>query len=77
VKVKFSGNSKFSDTQLQKLIGSKVDGVFNERKIFQDSQAIQGAYEKAGYKGTAVKYSSEIAQESAKASITFEISEKP
>jgi outer membrane protein insertion porin family len=76
-KVAFTGNSKFSSAQLQKLIRAKVGDVFNERNIFVDSQAIQTAYESAGYKGTGVKYSYETDEQAGEASITFRITEKP
>jgi hypothetical protein len=76
-KVAFTGNSKFSNAQLQKLIRAKVGDVFNERQIFLDSQAVQTAYENAGYKGTGVKYSYEMDEQAGKASITFKITEKP
>ena len=74
--LKFTGNSKFSEAQLGKIIGSKVGGLFNERKLVSDSQAIQKAYENAGYKGTGVKYSYDLDQQTGKASVVFEITEK-
>ena len=76
-KVAFTGNSKFSNAQLQKLIRAKVGDVFNERKIFLDSQAVQTAYENAGYKGTGVKYSYQTDEQAGKASVTLEITERP
>lgn len=72
----FSGNSKFSDAQLEKLILCKVGDMFNERKAFSDSQAIQKAYEHASYQGSKVKYSVNIDQQTGKASVVFEIQEK-
>jgi outer membrane protein insertion porin family len=74
--VKFAGNSKFSDAQLRKAIRSKVDGAFNDRNLFVDTQAIQEMYEKAGYKGTVVKYSYETDTESGKTTATFVITEQ-
>jgi len=50
--------------------------VFNERQTFSDTQAIQKAYENAGFKNPEVKYSHNIDQPSGKASVTFDISEK-
>jgi hypothetical protein len=75
-KLKFTGNSKFSDAQLQKLIRSKGGDVFNERQIFSDTQAIRKAYENAGLKGTGVKYSYDVDQPTGEASVVFEINEK-
>ena len=75
-KLRFTGNSKFSESQLQKLIRSKVGDMLNERKVFSDTQAIQKAYEDAGYKGTGVKYSYDIDQQTGAATIAFEITEK-
>jgi beta-lactamase regulating signal transducer with metallopeptidase domain len=75
-KLLFTGNRQLSDTQLQKLIRSKVGGVFNERNTFSDAQAIEKAYETAGVKDTQVKYSYDIDQQTGKASVTFKITEK-
>jgi beta-lactamase regulating signal transducer with metallopeptidase domain len=74
--LKFAGNSKFNDAQVLKLIRSKVGEVFNERQIFSDTQAIQKAYENAGFKDPDVKYSYNIDQPTGKVSVGFEISEK-
>src|SRR5262249_34121015 len=60
--VDFTGNSRFSEAQLRKFIGSRVGDLFNERRIFSDSQAIQKAYEDAGCKDTGIKYSYDIDQ---------------
>ena len=75
-KLRFTGNSKLSDSQLQKLVRAKVGDVFNERQNFLDAQAIQKAYERAGYEGTEVKYSFDVDQPTGKASLAFEITEK-
>jgi hypothetical protein len=75
-KLKFTGNSKFSDAYLQKLIRSKVGDVFNERQSFSDAQALQKAYANAGLEGTEVKYSYDVDQPTGKASVAFEINEK-
>jgi hypothetical protein len=75
-KLKFAGNSKFSDAQLQKLIRSKIGEVFNERQTFSDAQAIQKAYANAGLKGTEVNYSYDVDQPTGKAPVVFEIKEK-
>lgn len=74
--LKFTGNSKLSDTRLQKVITSKVGDVFNERKIFSDTQAIQKAYEQAGYQGPEAKYSVDIDEQTGRVSVAFEITEK-
>ena len=75
-KLRFTGNSKLSDAKLQKLIRSKVGDVFNERKVFSDTQAIQKGYEDAGFNGTGAKYSYDVDQQTGKASITFEVTER-
>ena len=76
-KVEFKGNSKFSDAQVQKLIRAKLGDVINERKAFADAQAIQTAYRNAGYKGTGVKYSYVLNEQTGEASVAFEITERP
>jgi beta-lactamase regulating signal transducer with metallopeptidase domain len=75
-KIRFAGNSKLSDAQLQKLIRARVGESFYERKIFSDTQAIHKAYEDAGYKGPGVKYSYNLDQQAGEVAVAFEITEQ-
>ncbi len=75
VAINFNGNSKFDDENLLKRINSRIGGLFNERKLFADSQAIQRMYQEAGYPDAAVKYTYELDQPAAEAKATFAIAE--
>jgi hypothetical protein len=75
VELKFKGNTRFSDADLQKIITSKVGALLNEKRLFLDSQQIQEKYEQAGYQGTLVKYVTEYDEERGEAKATFQVTE--
>ncbi len=75
--IKFSGNKKYKDSKLLKKITSKTGAPLNERKLFTDSQEIQNMYQKAGYAGTLVTYSTQIEEATGRATATFDIKESP
>ena len=77
VAIKFSGNKKYKDSKLLKKVTSKTGEPLNERKLFTDSQEMQKMYQKAGYPGTTVKYSTSIEESTGRATATFEIVESP
>lgn len=75
--VRFQGNKKIKESKLSKTATSKVGEPFNERKLFTDTQEIQKLYQKKGYPRTEVKYVYSIDQNTARATVTFEIKESP
>jgi outer membrane protein insertion porin family len=75
--VKFEGNKKIKNAKLRKTVTSKVGEPFNERKLFTDTQEILKLYQKKGYPRTDVKYVYSIDQNTARATVTFEIKESP
>ncbi len=76
--ITFTGNTKFSTPKLLKKLESKVGDPMDERKLFNDCQEIQKAYEKAGYRNTTAKYViGNYDYEAGRASVTFEIHETP
>ncbi|HKQ38125.1 MAG TPA: POTRA domain-containing protein, partial [Verrucomicrobiae bacterium] len=54
--VRFTGNKKFSNSKLRKLVKSKVGEPMDERKLFGDAQEIKKSYQKSGYSQTDVRY---------------------
>ena len=54
--INFEGNTKFGNSKLLKKVSSKIGEPLDERKLFNDSQAIEKQYEKSGYTHTKVKY---------------------
>ena len=52
--IKIVGNKKMSLKKIKKKITSKVGQPLDERKLFDDAQAIKEMYEKAGYQKTTV-----------------------
>lgn len=75
--VKFTGNTKFNATKLQKEIKSKVGQPLDERKLFTDAQSIQTRYQKAGYQRTKAEYKLSINENAGRGTVTFEITEAP
>ncbi len=75
VEIQFKGNKVFTDAQLRKRISSKIGDHPGERKLFLDAQEIQNEYERAGYAGVKVKYSTVLDEASCKAKVTFEVVE--
>ncbi len=75
--IKFTGNTKFSTTKLQKELTSKVGQPLDERKLFADAQKIQTRYQKAGYQRTKAEYKLSINENAGRGTVTFEITEAP
>jgi outer membrane protein insertion porin family len=75
--VTFSGNKKFSTSKLRKKLTSKVGEPLDERKLFNDAQEIQKAYQKSGFQKTKVEYVPVINDQTGRGTVTFEITEAP
>lgn len=75
--IRIEGNSEMSLSKIQKKITSKVGDPLQERKLFNDSLAIEELYKKAGYPRTQVKYVSNIDEATGRGTATFEIKESP
>jgi outer membrane protein insertion porin family len=63
--VKIVGNSKMSLRKIRKKITSKQGQPLDERKLFDDAQAIKELYEKAGYQKTTVTAEPPVIDEAA------------
>lgn len=75
--IKFTGNKKFKDSKLRKVITSKVGQPLDERKLFTDSQEILKKYQKSGHSSTDVKYVLNVDENAGRGTATFEITESP
>jgi len=75
---KIVGNKKMSTKKLMKKITSKIGQPLDRLKLFEDAQAMQTAYEKAGYQKTTVTVEPPVIDELAgRGSVTFLIHETP
>lgn len=75
--IKFTGNTEYDTSKLQKLLKSKVGEPLDERKLFADAQEIKKKYVNAGYQNTEVKYVPAIDENAGRGTVTFEIKEAP
>lgn len=76
--IKIVGNKRMSLRKIRKKITSKVGQPLDLHKIFDDAQAIQEMYEKAGYQKTRVEAQPPVINEAAgRGVVTFEIHETP
>src|ERR1043166_5645115 len=75
--IQFTGNKKFSRTKLLTKITSKTGQPLDERKLFNDAQEIQKAYQKVGYQKTTVKPRVVSDETAGRATAVFEINESP
>lgn len=75
--VRVEGNSQISLSKIKKKITSKVGEPLQERKLFNDSLAIEELYKKSGYPATQVKYISSIDEATGRGTATFQIKESP
>lgn len=73
--ISFSGNKKYSNRRLTKLIKSKVGDPLDEQLLFNDSQAIRQKYAGAGFPDTLVKYVLSVDEPAGRATVRFEITE--
>ncbi|HUD83063.1 MAG TPA: outer membrane protein assembly factor BamA, partial [Candidatus Saccharimonadales bacterium] len=76
--IKIVGNKKMSLKKLKKKIASKTGQPLDERKIFDDAQAMRELYEKSGYQKTSVTAEPPVIDEAAgRGTVTFVIHETP
>ena len=77
--IKFTGNVKFDNKDLQKVIKSKVGQLLDERQLFTDAQEIKKKYQNAGYPRTEVKNppTMNLDENAGRVSVIFEITEAP
>ena len=77
--IKYVGNTKYDNGDLNKIVKSKVGEPLDERKLFLDVQEIKKKYVNAGFPRTEVKNPPTINldAEAGRASVTFEITETP
>jgi outer membrane protein insertion porin family len=76
--IKIVGNKKMNVKKLKKKITSKTGQPLDERKIFDDAQAMRELYEKAGYQKTTVVAEPPVIDEAAgRGTVTFTIHETP
>jgi outer membrane protein insertion porin family len=72
------GNNKMSLKKIKKKVTSKEGQPLDERKLFDDAQAIKEMYEKAGYQKTTVTVESPVVNEAAgRGTATLAIHEMP
>ncbi len=75
--IKFTGNTQWDTSKLQKLLKSKVGEPLDERKLFADAQEIKKKYVNAGYQNTEVKYIPSIDENAGRGTVVFEVKEAP
>jgi len=75
--IRIEGNSQISLSKIKKKITSKIGDPLQERKLFNDSLAIEELYKKSGYPATRVKYISSIDEATGRGTATFQITESP
>ncbi len=76
--IKIVGNKRMNTKKLRKKITSKTGQPLDERKIFDDAQAMKELYEKSGYQKTTVVADPPVIDEAAgRGTVTFEIHETP
>ncbi len=75
--IRFEGNTKYKDSKLLKTIESKIGRPLNDRRLFEDAQAIKKLYQKAGYPATKVDYVRSIDEQAGRATATFKVEEAP
>lgn len=75
--IRVEGNEQMRLSKIKKKITSKVGDPLQERKLFNDSLAIQELYRKSGYPATEVKYVTSIDEATGRGTVTFQIKESP
>lgn len=73
--ISFSGNKKYSNKKLTKLIKSKIGQPLDEQLLFNDTQEIKKKYAGAGYPDTQVKYVLSVDEPAGRATVRFEVAE--
>ena len=75
--IKFTGNTKWDNGDLKKVVKAKVGEPLDERKLFGDAQEIKKKYENSGFPRTEVKYTLNIDENAGRGTVTFEVTETP
>jgi beta-lactamase regulating signal transducer with metallopeptidase domain len=75
-KISFDGNARFGERVLKEKVTSRVGSPLDERMLFNDAQRLEEHYRASGCPGTVVKYKISLDQQTGRASVTFEVSEK-
>jgi outer membrane protein insertion porin family len=75
--IRFTGNTKYANSQLLKVAKSKVGEPLDEPKLFADAQEIKKKYQNAGFPGTGVEYKVNPDENAGRATVVFEIVEAP
>ncbi len=75
--IKFTGNKKFSSSELLQKLRSITGERLDEWKLFEDSRQIQKVYQQAGDPKTTVRYVVKTDEQSGRGSVTFEVTEIP
>lgn len=75
--IRFVGNTKYDNKDLNKVIKSKTGQLLDERQLFADAQEIKKKYQNAGYQRTEVRYILNPDENAGRATVTFEIAETP
>ena len=73
--IRIRGNTKHTEAELLKVLTCKVSEPLDERKLFNDSQALQKFYRDTGYSRAKVKFMTEVDDSSGLSVATFDIIE--
>lgn len=73
--INFTGNTRFSETDLATILTSKVGESLDERALFRDTQMIQEAYVKSGFSLAKVRHTTRVNEDLGEGAVTFEITE--
>jgi len=74
-RIRFAGNTKYRDTDLNKLLGSKVGEALDDRTVYNEARRIEDLYAKSGFPGTRVKSVANINEDVGEGDVVFEIRE--
>lgn len=75
--IRLNGNKALNSDKLLPVLASKTGQRLDERKLFDDTQAIRNLYQKEGFPQPDIKYLLKIHEASGHASASFEITERP
>ena len=73
--ISFSGNKKYSNKKLGKVVKSKIGEPLDEQRLFNDTQEIKKKYAGAGFPDTQVKYVLSVDEPAGRATVRFEVTE--
>jgi len=74
-RIRFAGNNNYRDTDLDKLLESKVGEALDDRRIYSEARRIEELYAKSGFTSTRVKSVLNINEDTGEGDVVFEISE--